>query len=82
VQIENNLAVVHYELNRLATQEPIERCPTGAIVWFDPNKQQPVKGIDAKKITRKSPLPVELADIPMAPSVTGPVAANSGVKKS
>lgn len=74
VQIQNNLAVVHYELNRLAKQDPIERCPTGAIVWFDAKKQKPVKGIDAKKITRKSPLPVELADIP--------VAANSGVKQS
>ncbi|MBS1828462.1 MAG: 4Fe-4S binding protein [Acidobacteria bacterium] len=65
VQIVNNLAVVDYSKNNLANQTPIQRCPTGAIVWFD-EKLGIVKGIDAKKITRKSALPVEPADLPVA----------------
>lgn len=64
ITITNNLAVVHYEKNNVATAVPIQRCPTGAIVWID-DKQGPQKGIDAKKITRKSPLPVDLADVPV-----------------
>ncbi|MBL8173236.1 MAG: 4Fe-4S binding protein [Bryobacterales bacterium] len=57
IQIVNNLAVVDYAKNNLATPLPTQRCPTGAIVWLD-EKKGPVKGTDAKKITRKSPLPV------------------------
>ncbi len=49
----NNLAVVDYSKNKLATTAPTERCPTGAIVWID-EKKGPVKGLDAKKITRKT----------------------------
>jgi len=37
------------------TQAPIQRCPTGAIVWIDP-KAGPVKGPAAKKIIRKGTL--------------------------
>ena len=37
------------------TQTPIQRCPTGAIVWIDP-KAGPVKGPAAKKIIRKGTL--------------------------
>ena len=59
----NNLAVVDYSRNGKATAVPIQRCPTGAIVWID-KTLGPVKGADAKKITRKSPLPVELAELP------------------
>lgn len=58
IQIVNHLAVVDYAKNRLATQAPIQRCPTGAIVWLDAGGGA-VKGVEAKKITRKSPLPVE-----------------------
>lgn len=57
VTIENGLAVVDYSRNRLATQKVIQRCPTGAIVWFD-DRQGAVKGAEAKRITRKSPLPL------------------------
>lgn len=64
IQIVNNLAVVDYAKNNLATALPTQRCPTGAIVWIDDRKGS-VKGIDAKKITRKSPLPVEPADLPV-----------------
>jgi len=65
VSIVNNLAVVDYAKNSKATANPIERCPTGAIIWID-EKAGVMKGIDAKKITRKSPLPVELAELPVS----------------
>lgn len=64
IQIVNNLAVVDYSRNSVANQTPIQRCPTGAIVWLD-EKKGPVKGIEAKKITRKSALPVAVADLPL-----------------
>lgn len=63
IQIVNNLAVVDYSKNKLATRAPIERCPTGAIVWFEKDKG-PQRGLEAKKITRQSPLPVAEADLP------------------
>jgi RnfABCDGE-type electron transport complex B subunit len=65
IQIVNNLAVVDYAKNNLATTKPIQRCPTGAIVWID-EKKGFTKGLDAKKITRKSALPVEPADLPLS----------------
>ena len=55
--IKNNLAVVDYAKNRLATPLPIERCPTGAIVWLDDHAV--TKGSAAKRIVRKEPLPIE-----------------------
>lgn len=56
MHLDGELAVVRYELNVWATQGPIERCPTGAIVWFaTPN--QTVKGAVAKKILRQDALP-------------------------
>lgn len=64
ISIVNNLAVVDYAKNSKASTVPIQRCPTGAIVWID-GKKGPVKGLDAKKITRKTPRPVELADLPV-----------------
>lgn len=63
ISIANNLAVVDYSKNGKATITAIQRCPTGAIVWID-EKKGAVKGADAKKITRRSPLPVGLADLP------------------
>lgn len=54
--IKNNLAVVDYSRNNLATRIPIERCPTGAIVWRENGLT--FKGGAAKKIIRKEPLPV------------------------
>lgn len=70
ITITHNLAVVNYSMNTLANQKPIERCPTGAIVWLD-SKAGPVKGLEAKKITRKTPLPVELADLPLETAGAG-----------
>lgn len=64
IDIVNNLAVVNYAKNGLASTAAIQRCPTGAIVWIEDGRG-PVKGPDAKKITRKSPLPVELAGLPV-----------------
>lgn len=58
IKIQNNLAVIDYDKNGLASRVAIERCPTGAIVWF--NKQGGYQvGRDAKKIIRKQALPVE-----------------------
>ena len=67
IKIVNNLAVVDYSRNKLATAAPIQRCPTGAINWID-EKKGPVKGLDAKKITRKTPLPVQEASLPVLAS--------------
>jgi Na+-translocating ferredoxin:NAD+ oxidoreductase RNF subunit RnfB len=57
MKLAGNLAAINYELNVWATRKPIERCPTGAIVWFD-NPNRPVRGPVAKKILRNEPLPV------------------------
>jgi RnfABCDGE-type electron transport complex B subunit len=65
IAITNNLAVIDYSRNSKATQVPTERCPTGAIVWLD-EKRGPLKGLEAKKITRRSPLPIEVAHLPIA----------------
>ncbi len=56
ISINNNLAVIDYSKNRLASRIAIERCPTGAIVWIEDGVQ---KGLQAKKIIRKSALPIE-----------------------
>lgn len=66
IQIVNNLAVVDYSKNALASPVPTLRCPTGAILWID-EKQGPQRGPDAKKITRHSPLPVTAVDLPLQP---------------
>jgi len=54
ITIKKNLPVVNYGRQH-KTQVPIQRCPTGAIVWIDP-KAGPVKGPAAKKIIRKGTL--------------------------
>lgn len=51
IKMVNNLPVVNYSENH-NTQVPIQRCPTGAIVWLD-DKLGVVKGRDARKIVRK-----------------------------
>jgi hypothetical protein len=48
----NNLPVVDYDRIH-NVRSPIERCPTGAIVWFDPVKG-PVTGRAARKVVRQS----------------------------
>lgn len=57
IDIRNNLAVIDYSKNSLASKVAIERCPTGAIVWFDKKGGYQV-GKDAKKIIRKEMLPI------------------------
>jgi len=54
ITMSNNLPVVDYGRNH-ATQVPIQRCPTGAIVWLDP-LAGPIKGPAAKKIIRRGAL--------------------------
>lgn len=39
IEIMNNLAIVNYDLNNLASPSAIMRCPTKAIVWLDDFKQ-------------------------------------------
>lgn len=55
ITMANNLPVVDYGRPH-ATQVPIQRCPTGAIVWLDP-KSGPIKGPAARKVIRKGALP-------------------------
>ncbi|MFO7723954.1 MAG: RnfABCDGE type electron transport complex subunit B [Oceanipulchritudo sp.] len=57
IEIKNNLAVIDYSKNHLATPLAIQRCPTGAIVWQEKGTVR--KGLAAKKILRKEPLPVQ-----------------------
>ena len=57
IQITNNLAIIDYSKNQLATPLPTQRCPTGAIVWLE--DQTVVKGSAAKRIVRREPLPVQ-----------------------
>ena len=54
IEMKHNLPVVNYS-EAHNTRMPIERCPTGAIVWMD--KSGPVKGKEAKKIIRKGERP-------------------------
>lgn len=56
ITMENNLPVVHYGQQPL-TQEPIQRCPTGAIVWLD-KQLGAIKGAESKKIVRKGERPM------------------------
>ena len=51
ITMENNLPLINYSANH-KTQNPIQRCPTGAIVWLD-EKLGVVKGKESKKIIRK-----------------------------
>ena len=58
IEIRHNLASIDYTKNTLASAVAIERCPTGAIVWYDAQGRTFTKGRDAKKILRKEALPV------------------------
>ncbi|MDH5381117.1 MAG: RnfABCDGE type electron transport complex subunit B [Cyclobacteriaceae bacterium] len=51
IEMVNNLPVINYSENH-NTRIPIERCPTGAIVWLD-DKLGAQKGKEAKIIVRK-----------------------------
>jgi len=50
ITMRHNLPVVDHDQRR-ATRAPIERCPTGAIVWIDP-LDGPQKGAAARKVIR------------------------------
>jgi len=52
ISMNNNLPVINYE-NYINTREPMEKCPTGAIVWVEENGEF-VRGRESKKIIRKS----------------------------
>ncbi len=56
IEIKDNLAVINYEKNHLASTVAIERCPTGAIVWLD--NEVAIKGSKAKRIVRTQALPI------------------------
>jgi electron transport complex protein RnfB len=51
IEMVNNLPVVNYDENH-KNQDPIQRCPTGAIVWLD-DEGGVIKGRESKKIIRK-----------------------------
>ncbi|MDR2239831.1 MAG: 4Fe-4S binding protein [Zoogloeaceae bacterium] len=57
IKLVDNLAVIDYAQNERAAKLAIERCPTGAIVWFN-DPDTPVKGAEAKKILRQDELPL------------------------
>jgi len=57
ITIVDNLAIIDYDNNSLASSVAVERCPTGAIVWFDKKGGFRI-GKDSKKIIRKQPLPI------------------------
>ncbi|EGV31341.1 Fe-S cluster domain protein [Thiorhodococcus drewsii AZ1] len=57
IRIEDNLAIIDYAKNDIASKVAIERCPTGAILWLQQDGTV-VKGRDARKVVRKGALPV------------------------
>ncbi len=57
ITVVDNLAVIDYSRNALASKVAIERCPTGAIVWLEKGGTA-TKGRDARRVIRKEPLPV------------------------
>jgi electron transport complex protein RnfB len=54
IVMEQNLPVIDYSRDH-ATKDPIQRCPTGAIVWIDP-LQGLLKGPAATRIIRQGAL--------------------------
>ncbi len=72
IEIRDNLAVVDYAKNSLASRVAIERCPTGAIVWLEKGGKA-VKGRDARKVVRKEALQPELARSVARPRVAARV---------
>ena len=58
ISIDNNLAVIDYAKNTLASRLPVERCPTGAIVWLEDGAGM-YKGKEAIRVVRQEALPVD-----------------------
>ncbi len=63
VTMEGALPVVDYDRNAVFSQEIIQRCPTGAIVWIRDNGSVE-KGAASPPVIRRSPLPVMTIDRP------------------
>jgi Na+-translocating ferredoxin:NAD+ oxidoreductase RNF subunit RnfB len=59
ITMKNDLAEIDYSKNAIASTLPIERCPTGAIVWITENELS-YKGRAAKPIIRHQPLPLAM----------------------
>ncbi len=55
IVMNNNLPLIDYTLPH-ETQVPLQRCPTGAIVWLNTDNSIS-KGAESKKIIRHNPLP-------------------------
>jgi electron transport complex protein RnfB len=55
IEMKNNLPAVDYS-KKHSTQVPIQRCPTGAIVWLEKDGEV-TKGAQSKKVIRRQPLP-------------------------
>ena len=51
ITMKHNLPLINYSENH-QTQTPIQRCPTGAIVWLDESGIA-IKGLESKKVVRK-----------------------------
>jgi len=51
ITMRNNLPIIDYSIDQ-QNMDPIQRCPTGAILWLD-NELGAVKGKKSKKIIRK-----------------------------
>ena len=60
IEMKDNLPVIDYSRNHLASREAIERCPTGAIVWRDDENGRLIRGRESKKIVRRRPLPADV----------------------
>lgn len=57
IRLDHDLAVIDYERNDLTARQIVDRCASGAIVWYEtPNHA--VKGAAARKILRTEPLPL------------------------
>jgi electron transport complex protein RnfB len=54
IVMKNNLAVVDYTLDH-RTRDPIERCPTGAIIWLEADGYV-IKGRESARINRQHEL--------------------------
>ena len=67
ITMQNNLPHIQYDTSKelsvngqesIDHRNAIERCPTGAIVWFEPSGKA-VKGTSARQTVRHTPLPAE-----------------------
>jgi RnfABCDGE-type electron transport complex B subunit len=57
IEVKEGLATINYELNNLTSPDATKRCPTGAIVWLEGDKQFQPKEEDALPLGR-----VEVSD--------------------